>query len=779
MKQYIPSLGQFMHQLVSSVVLPMLFLVFAVKISAQTKPVSDNIDEEVVTLQPFSVEAKEDASGYGVTSATSVTRLNTALRDIPQTVNIAGERMIKELAAPTLGEAVAFLPGVTMRNGGQDQFQVRSIDVNSQFRNSFRYSTGSSLHFRKDMANIDRIEVIKGLGSATTGRGEAGGVVNLVTKKPQSRKATSIRFTVDDYGYHKSELDMTGPLTSDGRILYRAITSYTGGETYLPNNKYDTIAFFPSIHFRFNERTDLLIEGSMQSGATPSAEFFEIQDEFQFFFRAPNGQVFRTFPEDGALHKTRMMPKEYPQTASWVEPDAQAYDVFVQLNHKFTDWLSTRQGLLWVNTQVDRELTRLRGFGSYIFDPANPLGPPIDWTMALRHDTTERDIEFISYQGDFLLEYEFARMTHQTLLGYELTWRDVFDRFKRANTGAVWRILDNSAFLALKRSDLPAQAVSTHETRDVEETSYYIQHTAKAFDDRLQITGGWRYDKIKEDIINRSNNTFIASRPEPTDKTWRVGAGFRVLPSVTLFAVHAEQQDPTRNVLRYPEGTFGVAGRDPSERISAARTVELDEIGLKSELFGGKFTFNVSYYKILEGSDIRSVNFRTNRNDEISPQFNWRENVADPSATSEGVEIELSGAPTDRLSFYASAAFAKTAIFAVQSDQSVVKRRQRGDTPVRLNLMGNYLAYRESNWNMYVQSAFGYTDDVVLNPDNIVLQSGSFRWDLGVRIARRSERGSWEAQFRVQNVLDEYIITGTANSGTMPRRFVFSIERRF
>ncbi|HRJ46052.1 MAG TPA: TonB-dependent receptor plug domain-containing protein [Opitutaceae bacterium] len=779
MKQYIPSLGQFMHQLVSSVVLPMLFLVFAVKISAQTKPVSDNIDEEVVTLQPFSVEAKEDASGYGVTSATSVTRLNTALRDIPQTVNIAGERMIKELAAPTLGEAVAFLPGVTMRNGGQDQFQVRSIDVNSQFRNSYRYTTGSSLHFRKDMANIDRIEVIKGLGSATTGRGEAGGVVNLVTKKPQSRKATSIRFTVDDYGYHKSELDMTGPLTSDGRILYRAITSYTGGETYLPNNKYDTIAFFPSIHFRFNERTDLLIEGSMQSGATPSAEFFEIQDEFQFFFRAPNGQVFRTFPEDGALHKTRMMPKEYPQTASWVEPDAQAYDVFVQLNHKFTDWLSTRQGLLWVNTQVDRELTRLRGFGSYIFDPANPLGPPIDWTMALRHDTTERDIEFISYQGDFLLEYEFARMTHQTLLGYELTWRDVFDRFKRANTGAVWRILDNSAFLALKRSDLPAQAVSTHETRDVEETSYYIQHTAKAFDDRLQITGGWRYDKIKEDIINRSNNTFIASRPEPTDKTWRVGAGFRVLPSVTLFAVHAEQQDPTRNVLRYPEGTFGVAGRDPSERISAARTVELDEIGLKSELFGGKFTFNVSYYKILEGSDIRSVNFRTNRNDEISPQFNWRENVADPSATSEGVEIELSGAPTDRLSFYASAAFAKTAIFAVQSDQSVVKRRQRGDTPVRLNLMGNYLAYRESNWNMYVQSAFGYTDDVVLNPDNIVLQSGSFRWDLGVRIARRSERGSWEAQFRVQNVLDEYIITGTANSGTMPRRFVFSIERRF
>jgi outer membrane receptor for monomeric catechols len=474
-----------------------------------------------------------------------------------------------------------------------------------------------------------------------------------------------------------------------------------------------------------------------------------------------------------------MLPQSQPQTAAWVHPDAQDYEVMTQLNHKFSDWFSTRQGLIWVKTEVDRDLTRLRGFGSYIFDPANPLGPPIDWTMALRHDTTERDTEFVSYQGDFLLEYDFARMSHQTLLGYEFTKRDIFDRFSRANTGGIWRILDNSAFLNLQRSGMPAQAVVTSETRDVEETSYYLQHTAKALNDRLQITGGWRYDRIKEDIHNLRNNTFTASRPEPTDKTWRVGAGYRVFPWATLFAVHAEQQDPTRNVLRFPEGTFGVAGRDPNERISAARTVELDEIGLKSELFGGKYTFNVSYYKIREGSDIRSVNFRTNRNDELSPLFNWRENVVDPSATAEGVEVEFSGAPTDRLTFYASAAFAHTAIFAVQSDQSVVKRRQRGDTPVRLNLLANYLAHRRGDWAVYLQNAFGYTDDVVLNPDNIVLQSGSFRWDVGVRVLRRLKRGSWDAQFRVQNVLDQRVVTGTANSGTSPRRMVLSLERRF
>ncbi|HEY0864482.1 MAG TPA: TonB-dependent receptor plug domain-containing protein [Lacunisphaera sp.] len=746
---------------------------------AQQSSVSPAQAEEVLTLDPFSVTAKEDASGYGVTSTTTLTRLNTPLKEVPQTVNIATERMIKELTAPTLGEAVAFLPSVTVRNGGQDQFQVRSIDVFSQFRNGFRYTTGSSLHFRKDMSNISRVEVIKGLGSATTGRGEAGGVVNLITKKPQAKKATALKLTVDDYGYYKSEVDMTGPLNASGTILYRAIAAYTGGEMYLPNEKYDTISFYPSVEFRFNDRTNLLIEGSLQSGRTPSAEFFEIQDEFQFFSRASNGSVVRTFPLDGALHKTRMMPLDTPQTAPWVEPDAQAYEVLTQLNHKFTNWFSTRQGLVLFKAEVDRELTRLRGFGSYIFSPTDPNGFPIDWTMALRNDLTERDTEFASYQGDLLFEYEFAKMNHQTLVGYEFTARDIFDRFSRANTGGIWRIIDNSAFLNVQRSNLPAKAVSTYETRKVWENSYYVQHTAKLLQDRLQITGGWRYDKIEEDITNLLNNTFTASRPEPTDKTWRVGSSFKVFPWLTAFVVHAEQQDPERNVLRYPEGTFGVAGRDPAERIAASRTVDLDEIGVKSELFNGKLTFNASYYEILEGSDIRSVNFRTNRLDEISPQFNWRENVVDPSATAKGLEIEISGAPTERFSFYASGAFARTAIYAVQSDQSVVKRRQRGDTPTRLNFMGNYLVHQNRAWAIYAQSAFGYTDDVVLNPDNIVLQSSSLRWDIGMRVVRRVQKGQWEAQLRVQNILDQRVITGTANSGTMPRRISFYVERRF
>ena len=742
-------------------------------------------EKDAVVLEPFSVTAKADASGYGVTSSTSFTRLNTPLRDVPQTINIVSEKFIEELAAPTLGEAVAFMPNVTTRTGAPDRFQVRSIDVFSQFRNSFRYNTGDSLNYVKDLSNVDRIEIIKGLGSATTGRGEAGGVINLITKKPQARRATAIKGLVDHFGYYKTELDSTGPLNESGSILYRAIAAYAGGEHYSPNDKYDTISVYPSLAFRFNERTDLLIEGSFQSGQTPSAELFEIIDGRAAFKRGTNGVIVSSLPAVGSLTKLKMLSLRHPQSLPWLKPDAEVYEVMTTLNHKFTDWLSTRQSAVLFKGGVDREYTRLSGQlsgeGGWVFDPGDlTRTAPIDMIYALQFTTAETDTEFASYQGDFLLDYNLGAIVNQTLIGYEYTKRSIFNRFARAQDNRGYRVIDNGAFLNLKRSDMLPQSVTAHTDRDAMEKSLYVQHSFKLWRDRLQVTGGWRYDDLEEDIRDLRNNAFTKSRPASTDSTYRLGASFRVLPWMTAFAVHAEQKDPRQTVLRFPQGTFGVPGRDPSELISAERTVELDEVGIKSELLDGKLTFNLTYYEILEGSNIRSNNFRTNPQDSLSPLYNWSENLVDPSGASDGFEIEIMGAPTERLSFYASASFpTNETLLAVQADGSVLKSFRRGHSDARLNFVGNYLVTNKPDWAVYGQSAFGWVDDVVLNPDNRILQSGSLRWDLGVRVVRRLQKGGWEAQVRVQNVLDQRVTTGTGNAGTSPRRFSASIERRF
>ena len=768
------------------IALTLLFIsLTALSSTAQVATDPVKADEEI-TLDPFSVTAKADASGYGVTSATTITRLNTPLRDIPQTINIVSSAFMKELAAPSVGEAVAFMPNVTIRAGAPDRLQVRSIDVYSQFRNGFRYSTGDTLNFVKDLSNIDRIEIIKGLGSATTGRGEAGGVVNLITKKPSDKEASSIRFLVDNYSYNQTQFDTTGPLNKKGSVLYRAIAAYTGGEIYSPNERYNSFSFYPSLDFRFSDSTDLLIEGALQSGRTPAATFYEINDFRKQFKRNPDGSIVSNLPPVGALVVNPTASLRQPQSLPWLKPDAEIYQLTTTLNHKFTDWVSTRQALLLYKGSVDREYIRLSGQMSgengWIFAPGDIKKlSPIDEVYQFQFETEEGNLDFASYQGDFLFDFMTGPLKHQTLIGYEFTRRSIFARDSRAQDNRGVRVFDNSYFLSLKRSDMLPQSVRSWTTRDVTENSYYIQHSIKMWHDRLEFLGGWRYDKIEEDITDVRNNTFTKSRPEPTDATYRVGASFRVFPWLSAFAVHASQKDPTEVELRYPAGTDGVPSRNPAEQVSADRTVELNEAGIKSELLDGKLTFNLSYYRILEGSNMRTFNFHTNPQDNLDPLYNWTENVVDPSGISEGYEIEVMGAPTKRLSLYASASFpTNETLSAVQADGTYLTSFRRGHSDARLNFAGNYLVKENARWRYYALTALGYTDAVVLNPDNRFLQPGSLRWDLGVRVVHfLAQKSDWEAQFRVQNVLDQKIITGTGNSATSPRRWTLSVERHF
>jgi outer membrane receptor protein involved in Fe transport len=152
----------------------------------------------------------------------------------------------------------------------------------------------------------------------------------------------------------------------------------------------------------------------------------------------------------------------------------------------------------------------------------------------------------------------------------------------------------------------------------------------------------------------------------------------------------------------------------------------------------------------------------------------------DPSGKSTGFEIEIMGAPTEKLSFYASASFpTDETLQAVTADGSIRKSFRRGHSDARLNFAGNYLISSKREWDVYAQTAFGWVDDVVLNPDNKILQSGSLRWDLGFRVVHRVQKGAWEAQVRAQNVLDQRVTTGTGNAGTSPRRLSLSLTRRF
>ena len=116
-------------------------------------------------------------------STTSAAKLDAPLRDIPQTVNVVPQALLRDQGVSSLNEVLKSVPGVGMSHGdGQrDQVTIRGFTaIADQFIDGMR---DDALYFR-DLSNIEQVEVLKGPASVLYGRGSSGGMINRISKKP-------------------------------------------------------------------------------------------------------------------------------------------------------------------------------------------------------------------------------------------------------------------------------------------------------------------------------------------------------------------------------------------------------------------------------------------------------------------------------------------------------------------------------------------------------------------------------------------------------------------
>ncbi|WP_439343044.1 TonB-dependent receptor plug domain-containing protein [Vacuolonema iberomarrocanum] len=138
-------------------------------------------DEDAIQV----VVTGEEDDGYFVPDASTATRTNTPLRDIPQSIQVVPRQVIEDQGIVRIGDALRNVSGVTRqrdRTNASDRFTIRGFDQSRILRNGFR--TGSTLGGTLTIApnTVERIEVLKGPASVIFGQVEPGGVVNFVTE---------------------------------------------------------------------------------------------------------------------------------------------------------------------------------------------------------------------------------------------------------------------------------------------------------------------------------------------------------------------------------------------------------------------------------------------------------------------------------------------------------------------------------------------------------------------------------------------------------------------
>lgn len=345
-------------------------------------------------LPALTVEATaaSGSTAYAPPRSTAATRFEADTLEVPQSVQVIGRALIEDSGAVDVGDILKRVPSAYVGNTRLAPFtsfswKIRGFDA-AVTRNGFR-----QLYFedvdQSALSNLERVEIIKGPGSAVFGAEGLGGTVNMVTKRPQDTFDASGRLSAgrhDDYG---AAFDVTGPLTADGALTARLTGDIERGDSF--------------VDFQDLDRDNLALTGAWDQGTGVRA-FLLAEYQQRDTLPHPGLPVTGTVTPNGSGRVARsayLGEPRFDDLETW-SPLVQAWLEF-DLNENWT--LSPRYQHFEFN--VDQQQMRLRG-------------PLADGTIGRsgRFDFRERD-ETDTLQLELKGQFDTLGLRHQVLFGYE------------------------------------------------------------------------------------------------------------------------------------------------------------------------------------------------------------------------------------------------------------------------------------------------------------------------------------------------------------------------
>lgn len=222
--------------------------------------------QDTTTLKPMNVVGTKGYNAtdpynpdYNRTNASTATKTDTPIMETPYSVTVVPQQVLKDKQVIRVEDAVTSVAGVqsSWTNGGQsDVFIMRGFQNTNVYRDGFlQPSALGGGTTKRQVANLEQIEVLKGAGSMLYGRSEPGGVINLVTKRPQATSYNSLQQQFGSYGFYRTTADSTGKITKDDKLLYRVNLSYENADSFRDFVTTDSFFIAPSLTWNITDKT--------------------------------------------------------------------------------------------------------------------------------------------------------------------------------------------------------------------------------------------------------------------------------------------------------------------------------------------------------------------------------------------------------------------------------------------------------------------------------------------------------------------------------------------
>ena len=211
-----------------------------------------------------------DWSGYDVLNATTGTKTEARLFDTPVSVQVVPKVVIDDQQAIGLGNVLQNVSGVARGWGfganNNENIQIRGFNNSSIYRDGVLTPNSTNI----SLANVERVEVLKGPAGMLFGRTEPGGLVNVITKRPQPESYYSLQQQFGSYDTYRTLLDATGAIDQDGTLLYRLNYEHLDSDSFRDYVFDDRDYIAPSLTWHITHDTQLDLDFMYQNRETVS-----------------------------------------------------------------------------------------------------------------------------------------------------------------------------------------------------------------------------------------------------------------------------------------------------------------------------------------------------------------------------------------------------------------------------------------------------------------------------------------------------------------------------
>ncbi|MCY4256347.1 MAG: TonB-dependent siderophore receptor [Gammaproteobacteria bacterium] len=502
----------------------------------------DATDGAATTLEMLVVTGRR-IDHYSATDALTGTKTNALLRDLPVTVSVVPHQLVEDRAMLRLGEALDNVAGAQRKQGygGVENFGAFLRGFDSSFltlRNGIR---DFGFYTLRDVANVERFEVLKGPGSVLYGAVYPGGITNTITKKPVAEPMAEIRLITGSEERYRAEADLGGPVSDS--VFYRLNMAYEDLQSFRDEVGSNGYFLAPVVTWVASDRTRLTVEVEHKNS------------EYTWDLGLPRSPLSLTLPIERFLGE--------PDGIN----DVDSTYVNTRLEHELTEQWTFRQVLGHARTN-----------GDYSLRSAWRVGDDNRTASRVAYDTWERSKTAVA-QHELAGNFESASISHTFVGGVEYYETEQAYSFFFSSLAPI--DLFEPVYGAQPQ---PGGFVLFADQNNSEAIGVYAQDLI-AIGERWKLLAGLRYDRVENSTTNLLNGQVTEREP---DKAWSPQLGIVFQPDGAT-SIHLSYGESFRSIT---------SGRTADGSDLEPETGQQVEIGIRREWLDGLLASSFSIYDI-------------------------------------------------------------------------------------------------------------------------------------------------------------------------------------